>query len=181
MAMYRYFACMLSLEGLFSTYISSSSGHSTGLIEVSLHVPTQNYEELMIEALQTEGFHYMTSDHALRPEKIKAIADDPDFQKYAEVCFNSGKQSENCGKCYGCWKTMIPLDQIGKLDLFSESFDLREYYADRKKVFRDLIEFSRMPEADSARETVAQILELAKTQPNETGKEFMEVYDSMQI
>ena len=39
----------------------------------------------------------------------------------------------------------------------------------------------RMPEADSARETVAQILELAKEQPNETGKEFMEVYDSMQI
>ena len=37
---------------------------------------------------------------------------------------------------------MIPLDIMGKLDSFGESFDLDKYHADRKKVFADLIGFS---------------------------------------
>ena len=37
----------------------------------------------------------MNSDHQTRIEKLKAIADDPDFQRYATVCFNDSED----GRC----------------------------------------------------------------------------------
>ena len=178
-AMYRYTACSLALEHLFSTYISSSSGHSEHGMEVSLFSPTQHYEDLLCECLQTETFRYVTSDRDLRTDKIKAVADDEDFREFAEVCFNQLAGHKNCGKCYGCWKTMIPLDLIGKLDQFQKCFDLDEYYENRRDVFADLIRFSCLPASSSARETVRQILDLALSEPSDAGNEFMEVYNSM--
>ena len=178
-AMYRFTSCSLALEHLFSVYISSSSGHSEHGMEVSLFSPTQHYEDLLCECLQTETFRYMTSDHELRTDKIKAVADEEDFQSFAEVCFNQLTGHKNCGKCYGCWKTMIPLDLIGKLDKFQKCFDLDEYYKNRREIFADLIRFSSLPASSSARETVRQILELAKSEPSDAGCEFIEVYNSI--
>ena len=178
-AMYRCTSCSLALEHLFSVYISSSSGHSEHSMEVSLFSPTQHYEDLLCESLQTETFRYMTSDHDLRTDKIKAIADEEDFQEYAEVCFNQLAGHKNCGKCYGCWKTMIPLDLIGKLDKFQKCFDLDEYYKNRREIFADLIRFSFLPASSSARETVRQILGLAESVPSDAGSEFIEVFNSI--
>ena len=63
-------------------YISSSSGHDSSMVVVSLTVPTQHYEGLICECCQTETLHYFTSDDASRPEKLLALADDDDVQKY---------------------------------------------------------------------------------------------------
>ena len=175
-AMYRYLACTLSLEHLYNTYISSSSGHEEGQLEVSLFAPTQHYEDFLCECLQTENFVYMTSDHDSRITKLKALADNTDFQKSASVCFNTQKDGENCGECYGCWKTMIPLDFIGKLDNFRESFDVDKYYANRENVYKDLIEFSKSPECSSARKTIELLLEEADKEPSEAGELFRKVY-----
>ena len=176
-AMYRFAAHSLALEHLFSAYISSSSGHVDHNTEVSLMTATQNYEDLICECIQTEGFNYFTSDHEPRTEKLRAIADDTAFQKYADVCYNPSEEGINCGVCYGCWKTMIPLDILGKLDKFDRSFKLDNYYDKRKEVFADLIEFSKRPEAFSARKTVEQILTLAHKENNDVGNEFIEVYN----
>lgn len=176
MAMYRYLACTLALEHLFGTYISSSSGHDTGVIEVSLFVPTQHYEDLLCSSLCTETFRYITSDYMSRVEKLRELADDKVFQKTAKVCFDTGKNGENCGVCYGCLKTMIPLDLLGKLDAFSDSFDLDAYYREREERIRFLIEFSKRPEASSARETVRQLKELAEKEPSEAGELFLNLY-----
>lgn len=180
-AMYRFLACIMSLESLYAIYISSSSGHESGVLEVSLFVPTQHYEDLLIEACQTEGLQYITSDHNSRTEKLKVIADDPDFQKNADVCFNSGNDARNCGECYGCWKTMIPLDIIGKLSRFDQSFDLKKYYSNRKQIFQYFFEFSKRPEMSSARQSIRQIIKLAGEEDTEAGREFLETakqYDS---
>jgi len=176
-AMYRYLACTLSLEHLFSTYISSSSGHDSGQVEVCLFVPTQHYEDILVECCQTETLRYVNSDHVTRTEKLRVIADNPDFQRYASVCFNIREDAKNCGECYGCWKTMIPLDMLGKLHLFGEVFDLPKYYANRRQTFQDLILFSHRPEASSARETVRQLITLAreKEEENEAAKLFLEL------
>lgn len=179
MAMYRYLACTLALEHLYRLYISSSSGHESGLIEVSLFVPTQNYEELLCRSLRTETFRYMSSDSEIRTEKIRAIADDELFRRYASVCFDTGRNGENCGVCYGCLKTIIPLDLLGRLDGFSESFDLDAYRRDREKLFRFLVKFSERPEADSARHTVHQLLDLAIKEKSEAGDMFIRAYESV--
>ncbi len=178
-AMYRYTACSLALEHLFSVYLSSSSGHEDHTVDISLYSPTQLYEDLLCECLQTETFRYMTSDHDLRVDKIKAIADDEDFQAFAEVCFNQEAGHKNCGDCFGCWKTMIPLDFLGKLDLYDRCFDVNKYYSNRRKVFEDLIRFSFLPKSVSARDTVKQLLALAKKTPSSAGREFSEVWHSI--
>ena len=69
---------------------------------------------------------------------------------------------------------MIPLDIMGKLVNFAERFDLDKYYAGRKKVFADLIGFSKRPEASSARDCVRQFAELAEIEQSEAGREFLE-------
>lgn len=179
MAMYRYLACTLALEHLYSLYISSSSGHESGQIEASLFAPTQHYEDILCRSLRTETFRYMSSDDQLRTEKIRAVADDDLFRKYASVCFDTGRNGENCGVCYGCLKTIIPLDLLGKLDGFEESFDLDRYRRDREDLFRFLVEFSKRPEADSARSTVHQLLDLANKEKSEAGDMFLRAYESV--
>lgn len=176
MAMYRYLSCTLAMEHLYSTYISSSSGHEGHVTEVSLFVPTQHYEDLLCSSLRTETFSYFSSDNVSRIEKIRAIGDDPVFQRTATECFATGPKGENCGECYGCLKTIIPLDLLGKLEGFKESFDLEDYEKKRAERFAFLIDFSKRPEASSARETVRQLLELAEKEESEAGNLFLEIY-----
>ena len=178
-AMYRYFSNSIALEKLFKVYISSSSGHREHNLEPSLFAPTQNYEDILCESLQTESFKYITSDHVLRVEKIRAIADNKCFQDHAEVCFNQFEGEKNCGDCIGCWKTMIPLDFIGKLDRFENSFDVEKYYKNREDVFRNLIKYSFDPVVKSATDTVEQLIDLAHKEPSDAGDLFLKTYDEM--
>ena len=174
--MYRYLACVLALEKLFSTYIVSSSGNGKQVEEASIISPTQNYEDLICESLDTEKLRYMISDHTTRTDKIRAIADDADFSDFASICYSIDNGALNCGECYGCMKTIIPLDILGKLDQFGKIFDIAKYYANRKEIFKNLIQFSKRPEASAAREAVQQILKLASDMDNEVGREFIETY-----
>jgi hypothetical protein len=174
-SMYRFLACTLALEHLYGTYISSSSGHDSSMVEVSLTVPTQHFEGLLCDCCQTETLHYMSSDDTSRPEKLHVLADDLEAQKYLSVCYNTDRHVEHCGVCYACQKTMIPLDIMGKLDGFGERFDLEKYYTQRKAIFEALIRFSHRPEASSARESVQQILKLADEYDNEASRLFRSV------
>jgi len=64
--------------------------------------------------------------------------------------------------------------------IIAEVFLIDDYYANRSEVFRSLIEFSKRPEASSARETVRQIVELASSESSEAGNEFLRVYNDCQ-
>ena len=176
-AMYRFLSCTLALEHLFSLYLIASSGNGKNIYNTSLFAPTQHYEDLLCDCCRTENLYYRVSDHEIRINKIRAIADDNDVAQYLSVCFNDAADGINCGECFGCWKTMIPLDILGKLSRFSTCFDLDKYYNNRKKVMEDLILFSARPEAEAARESVRQILELSKEIHNEASSDFLEVYE----
>ena len=173
-AMYRYLACTLALSHLYSTYISSSSGNE-GLGEASVTCGTQVYEDLITESSCTETLSYVSSGREKRTEKLRALADDADAQNCLTVCFNLDDNGDNCGECSGCWKTMIPLDIMGKLKGFGRRFDLDKYYSNRKKVFEDLVRFSQRPEASQYRDIVRQCAELAEEEKSEAGREFLEV------
>lgn len=175
-AMYSFVSCSLALEHLFSTYISSSSGHEEHDIKVSLFSQSQLYEDLITECVRTETFRYVNSDHEPRFNKLRTISEDADCRNYLDVCFNLESKGNNCGECLGCWKTMIPLDFMGKLDKFPARFDLDKYYRNRKKTFSDLINFSFRPEALAARDAVNQLLHSPEVRTSESGREFLEVY-----
>ena len=176
--MYRFLSCTLALEHLYGTYISSSSGH-TDNVQISLFEPTQHYEDLICKTCSTDTLKYVSSDHDSRCRKLRALADDADAQKYLNVCFQLGDHGRNCGDCYACWRTMIPLDIMGKLDGFAERFELDKYHADRKKVFADLIGFSKIPSESSARDCVRQFAGLAEEEQSEAGKEFLEILSNI--
>ena len=178
-AMYRFLSCTLALAHLYGTYISSSSGH-TDNEEISLFAPTQHYEDLICKVCSTDTLKYVSSDHDSRCRKLRFLADDADAQKYLNVCFQMEKHGRNCGDCFACWKTMIPLDIMGKLGGFAERFELDLYTADRKKVFADLIGFSKRPEASSARDCVRQFAELAEKEQSEAGAEFLEILNDIE-
>ena len=176
-AMYRFLACTLALEHLYSLYISSSSGHESSLVKASLFAPTQSYEEVLCRSLRTETLRYMSSDKCLRTEKIREIADDELFRKYAKVCFDTGRNGENCGVCFGCLKTIIPLDLQGKLDGFEKSFDLDTYRRNKEELFRFFVEFSKNSEADATRTMVHQLLDIANKEKSEAGDMFIRAYE----
>ena len=177
-SMYRFLACTLALEHLYGTYISSSSGHEDNT-EISLLVPTQHYEDLICESCRTETLHYVTSDHEIRSEKLRTLAEDEDAGKYTAVCYQPGENGENCGRCYACMKTIIPLDIMGKLDRFRACFDLDAYYSNRKNVYRELITFSFRPEASSARDSVRQFIRLSEQEKTEPGVAFLDEYNAI--
>ena len=174
--MYRFLCCTLAMEHMLSLYIIASSGNGYNVRHTSLFVPTQHYEDLICESCSTESMRYIISDHEIRTSKLKTIADDPDFRKYVSVCSNDTEDGKNCGECFGCWKTMVPLDILGKLDDFSERFDLDRYYGNRRSIFEKLIRYSFRPEADAAREIVRQIIDLAEETESEAGNEFVDVW-----
>ena len=171
--LYRFFSCTMALEHLFALHIFTSSGSGMSREEASLFA--SHYEDLMCESCMTEVFRVIVSDHEGRYAKLEAIADDPVFQKVVSVCSDNTEDEKNCGECFGCWKTLIPLDMLGKLDKYKERFDLEKYYQNRRGVFENMIRFSRRPECGMPRKVVAQILEHAD-ESGEAGALFKEVY-----
>ncbi len=169
-AMYRYLACTLALGRLFGTYVSSSSGH-VGDLGAGVVVPTQNYERLICDCCQTETLAYVNSDEVARTEKLKVVADNPLFQRYASVCFNDCA----CGECIGCWKTMFPLDILGKLDLFGGVFDLPRYYARREELVRSFVRYAAKPELASVKVTLEQLVRLAESESGDSAVRFREL------
>lgn len=163
-SMYGNLSCTLAVQKLFGTYISSSSGHG-GDLKTGLIVPTQNYENLLCESCKTETLDYVSSDDAKRLEKLVKLADDALAAQHLDVCFNFGEK--NCGECYGCLKTMIALDLLGKLNNFDKAFDLEKYYADRRKYIKILADGALCPELASVKETWADIVKYAKAHSGE--------------
>lgn len=158
-SMHASLSCTLALQKLYSTYISSSSGHGENL-ETGLLVPSQNYEDLICDSCSTETLSYVSSDYVRRFEKIEKLADDRLAGKHLNVCFNF--TGHNCGRCFGCLKTMVVLDLIGKLVNFDKAFNLKEYYAEREERIRLLADGAGCPELSSVKESWNDIVEYAK-------------------
>lgn len=57
--------------------------------------------------------------------KQKNSDSDADFRNFASVCYSIDNGSLNCGECYGCIKTTIPLDILGKLDQYGKDIQHR--------------------------------------------------------
>lgn len=171
---YRFLSCTMALEHLFAAYLITSSGSGSDSEKASLLVP--HYSNLIVECCSTESLRLVSSDNEERYTKLEAIADDTAFQKSVSVCSNDTEDGKNCGECFGCWKTMVPLDVMGKLDKYGERFDLDKYYSNRRGVFEDMIRFSQRPESRTPRKIVAQILRHAD-ESGKAGALFKEIYE----
>lgn len=74
-----------------------------------------------------------------RIEKVWNIADSPFARNWLNVCTVDTPTARNCSACEKCVKTLFPLELVGKLDGFSEIFDLAAYRSARNRVLMDTV------------------------------------------
>jgi hypothetical protein len=156
-AVYRNCACVLALQGLFGKYYCSSAGWPD-YYDPSLSEGSEHYESLLCTALSTESLRFILSDYATRIEKTKALADWDIAQDYLDVCFHFN----NCGKCAKCYRTLVTLDILGKVDSFGKVFRVREYRENRKKAYGWLLNTRLGDEKDDNAVFARDIYHLAK-------------------
>lgn len=131
---YRNCAMALSMQGLFSVYYNSSGGWP-GYFDLTLTEGSQHYESLLCSCLSTESLSFVLSDYVTRVEKTIAVADDELAQKHLDVCFCFN----NCGRCSKCFRTLVTLEIIGKLDKFSQVFDIEQFKKDRVDAYYQIL------------------------------------------
>ena len=96
-------------------------------------------ESYLVPLISTERMELVNDGSQYgRAEKTERISDWDIAQKYINVCVASTDGS-NCSKCSKCMRTLLPLDAMGKLDSFSDVFDLDVY---RKHAFLSKCMFS---------------------------------------
>jgi hypothetical protein len=72
----------------------------------------------------SKGFEVVHWDASYkRPEKLKAIVDEPLLKEHLRVCWDRGSARLNCSRCEKCVRTMVTLEALGKLSEY-RGFDL---------------------------------------------------------
>lgn len=82
--------------------------------------------------LQSEGAQYSRSD------KIAAVADLEVVQNNLHVCVDHNIDG-NCSQCQKCVRTLLVIDFLGRLEKFSNVFDLDTYFSVKDRRFIRLI------------------------------------------
>jgi len=83
------------------------------------------YEPILFRYFSTRRLLINSADAlSTRLDKIRSIADYDVAHKYLYSCTSS---STNCGVCDKCIRNLTSLDYLGKLDQFSEVYDLERY------------------------------------------------------
>jgi hypothetical protein len=126
---YRNIAAVLALQKLFSSYYYASAYTAPSFLE---HTDDPAYFEiLLLPMLATQDTRFYSSEATLgRYEKTRLVTEYQLSRIYLNVC---NVQNINCGKCNKCLRTLLALDALGKLDDFSEVFDLAAYRSNRRE------------------------------------------------
>ncbi|MGN0419391.1 MAG: hypothetical protein ACI4E4_02945 [Acetatifactor sp.] len=128
------FSAVLACGSYFEKYYYAS-GYPIDMFSIT-HIDrdTAYYETYLCSLLSTEKVRFLISGECkARIDKVKNIADMPIAQKYLNVCFMEDK---NCGTCEKCVRTQMELYAIGKLDSFSNVFDIEKFYKNIRKHYK---------------------------------------------
>ncbi len=111
-----------ALRKLFGTYYWAST-YEADILEFS-NEDAGFMEPFAVPLTSVEGLRFYHSGCEVnRIEKVAYIADHPVVQKSLTVC----GESENCGYCVKCLRTMTELYSLNKLEKFGTVFDVEEY------------------------------------------------------
>lgn len=120
---FRDVACVLSLQKYFSAYHIASAVHVQNL-KFTLADPALS-EEFLLRCMSTESTRiYSSLAASTRYDRTKLLSDFAPAQDLLNVCIHG---APNCGKCFKCLRTMLQLDQMGKLEAFEKVFDTSYY------------------------------------------------------
>ncbi|WP_026935504.1 hypothetical protein [Christiangramia echinicola] len=129
----RTISCALLFQKLFKNYYYSSGTRFD-------HYGFNNNEiadldMLIIPNLSTESTSFFVSALKYsRVERTELISNFPDTYNHLDVCthpYSMNREEINCSKCYKCQRTMLTLDLLGKLDLYSKVFNVQKFRKNR--------------------------------------------------
>lgn len=128
----------LALNDLYDTYLYSSS---YPFADINSRNDDMAFIEPMLMPLLSSSRMTMVSAGAgfSRLEKMRLVADFAPAFDHLDVCVGSPEERAeraNCCKCWKCLRAMITFEALGKLDRFSNSFDLDYYRAHRDDAVR---------------------------------------------
>lgn len=111
-----------ALRKLFGTYYWASS-YEADMLKFS-NEDAGYMEPFSVPLASVEGLRFYHSGCEVnRVEKVAYIADNPVVQKSLTVC----GETESCGHCVKCLRTMTELYSLNKLEKFDAVFDVEEY------------------------------------------------------
>ena len=139
-----YFAlwsCIFALEKAIKKYYVSSSNEYEEIKTYSRYMKdfdmAEFCESYLVPLIRTESLELIIDGcQYRRTQKTENIANWEIAQKYLNVCINT-EDGTNCSRCSKCMRTLIPLEAMGKLDKFSDTFNLSTYrkYLSRWKCY----------------------------------------------
>ncbi|APG60105.1 hypothetical protein [Christiangramia salexigens] len=130
----RTISCALLMQKLFKNYYYSSG---TRFDHFSFNnEEIADLDMLIIPNLSTESTSFFVS--ALKYSRIgrtELITEFPETYAHLDVCTHpfEGRDFINCSECYKCQRTMLTLELLGKLEFYSEIFDLEKFRKNKKK------------------------------------------------
>lgn len=142
---FRNFACVLVFQKLFKGYYYAS-GINIKNFKLNKLDPAY-YDLINVKALAANSLElHISGLTENRIEKTRAISDNEVTFRNLNVCLitpdnknlNSENKSPNCSKCFKCARTMVTLDILGKLDNFSNVFDLKVFNKNKFKYLAEL-------------------------------------------
>ena len=120
------------LQKLYSVYYYASSGynyHEFNLADASSR-SCGSYEMLSLPLFSIRNLRIYSEGEGLsRMDKVKSIVNYKPSYKYLNVCLKDG---DNCGTCEKCVRTLLGLDALGKLDEYSQVFNIQYYKLNKK-------------------------------------------------
>lgn len=124
---FRNMGFALALQGLVSVYLLSS-GHFVEDFKMDLH-NTASYDLFTIQCCSTESLSFFLSGMEVkRSEKIRALCDFGPSHKWMSPCVHMQRAgAKNCSHCKKCIRDMGTLYALGRLEEYSEIFDVDDF------------------------------------------------------
>ena len=122
------FSCVFSLSNVLSRYYNSGTFSYEQIGHFEAHTLSGFSESYSVPLIQTERTEIIVDGcQYRRVDKIKNISDWEIAQKYLNVCWRYTPDGSNCCRCPKCYRTMLALEIMGKLENFSRVFDIEQY------------------------------------------------------
>ena len=128
------------LQKLWKAYYYASSNTDINVFSIlnSSRNDSDEYALLLYYCFNNYNLNIISEGLSCnRLEKTAVVANSPIAQKYLHVCVH---KKNNCGKCSKCMRTILSLDALGKLEDFSNVFDVEYYKKNKYKYYWFLFE-----------------------------------------
>lgn len=139
MGYFAIYSCVLSIQKSISLYYASSADSYKQILQYHkwMHdFDLAGYaESYLIPLIQTEHTRLVVDGcQYRRSQKVQKIADWEIARRHLNVCVNT-TDGTNCCRCSKCFRTIFPLEAMGKLEQFNAVFDLKKYKKYKKYAY----------------------------------------------